>query len=216
MSEENIQTTEQRKLFDMSKLMRARIPSPASPDGFKRITVRYPSDKEWCERLRKQQTVMRQLGRGESETEVLNGEVIDAELFRRVRIDEGGVEVDDFEASAIMTALAGATCTAVERAGSGFRVNLTVYGDVRVSHLMRMPSIKQIADYNKGTCRAIDGRHNVTNLRLSLEPAGALYDALADDTEGYCGAVPIIHKAAVVKNIKAELDNMMGEPDPEA
>ncbi len=214
MAEEN------KKVFDPAREITVKIPAPNAADGFKRANVRFPGDEEWKERLRRQETVIRALGRGSSETEVLNDEDVNAELFAQIRTDkEGGPEFDKYEASAAISTLVRTKCLALDRVGCGYRVDLRVLGGVFTSHFLNMPSQKQIAEYRKAACRPRDHRHNITTLRFSLEPAGQLYDALFERVEGYAanekGGVPIVHKAAAVQEIRADLDAMMEEPDPE-
>ncbi|MCL5742429.1 MAG: hypothetical protein M1541_00680, partial [Acidobacteria bacterium] len=132
---------EEKKQFDVDREITLHIPSPA---GRKTITVRYPTDDEWKARMRDQQTIQRSFSKGESETEVLNGEAVDAKLLAKIRTDEGGSEVDEYEASAVISNLARAKDVEIERGGNGFRVSFTAFGGARVSHLLRMPSLKQI------------------------------------------------------------------------
>ncbi|MCL5742430.1 MAG: hypothetical protein M1541_00685, partial [Acidobacteria bacterium] len=111
--------------------------------------------------------------------------------------------------------LARAKDVEIERGGNGFRVSFTAFGGARVSHLLRMPSLKQIGQYKKGTCRPLDARNNVTRLRISLQPAEDLYDAIIENVEGYKSKVPVVHKAAVAVQVRADLDAIAEEMDPE-
>ena len=67
------------------------------PDGTKTVRVRFPSDDEWAERQRRRKVIVKQLGRGISETTIPNGEDIDAAMLAKIRTEEGP-EVDAFEA----------------------------------------------------------------------------------------------------------------------
>lgn len=201
-------------MFDTTQPIPVRVPSPAGKDGFKRATVRWPSDEEWARRLARQQTVIRGLGRGETETETLNGEAVDAELFGAIRVDSDGEPFDTWEAAAVVAHLAKSRVVSIERSGVGYTVVLRVARD-EVRHVVRMPSQRQISEYRRASCRPIDQRHNITTLRLALGPSIELYDNLVEAAEGYSGPVPAIHKAAVLAEIRADLDAMMEEPDPE-
>ena len=53
------------------------------PDGLKTLRVRFPSDDEWAERQRRRKVIVKNLGRGVSETSVPNGEEIWASPPRR-------------------------------------------------------------------------------------------------------------------------------------
>ena len=51
-----------------------------TPGGVKTVRVRFPSDDEWIARQRRRKVLVKQLGRGISETTVANGEDVDAAL----------------------------------------------------------------------------------------------------------------------------------------
>ena len=52
-----------------------------APGGVKTVRVRFPSDEEWIGRQRRRKVLVKQLGRGVSETTVANSEDVDAELL---------------------------------------------------------------------------------------------------------------------------------------
>jgi hypothetical protein len=192
-------------MFDTNREIVVKIPSP---EGYKAATVRFPSDAEWADRMAKQKTVIRSLGRGASETQVLNAEEVDAELFDKILVSNG-TEFDQAEASAAIQRLARAEPGEAERNGSVFRIPLSVPGCETV-HFLRMPSQKQVNSYRKAAVRVIDGRHGRQELKVSLSPSAELYDALmaqppseeATGSQAYAGDhIPIIHKAAVVAEL---------------
>src|SRR4249920_3585919 len=75
-----------------------------TPGGVKTVRVRFPSDDEWIGRQRRRKVLVKQLGRGISETTVANGEDVDAELVARLREGEGP-EIDAFEAMKVVEQL---------------------------------------------------------------------------------------------------------------
>jgi len=195
-------------MFDVSKQFVVKILS----GGEKQCTVRYPSDAEWCERATKQKLVRRLLGRSKSQYEALDGEAVDAELFARIRLDEDGAPFDEAEAAKVIARLERVTVAAVERAGNKYRIELAVPGG-RTVHVLRIPSQKDVLEYSRASIHVTDGRRQ-QEIRVSLEPAGRLYDKLAESTEGYTGAVPVIHKSAAISELLAEIDSE-GEDDAE-
>ena len=48
-----------------------------TPEGVKTVRVRFPTDEEWIDRQRRRKIIVKQLGRGVSETIVANGEDVD-------------------------------------------------------------------------------------------------------------------------------------------
>jgi hypothetical protein len=177
-----------------------------TPSGVKTVRVRFPSDEEWTERQRRRKITIKQLGRGVSETIVGNAEDADAELLARIRVPEDKApEVDPFEASRIVEQLSQAEVDDVVQAGDSFRVTLRVLGGT-VTHLLKMPSAKDVFEYRRGFARVLDLPYNRQELTINLAAADALYKKLITSTEGYAGEAPIIHQAVTVKAAIDALD----------
>src|SRR5689334_2356673 len=92
----------EESVFDASRPIAINL---RAPDGVKTIRVRYPTDAEWTERQRRRKAIIKQLGRGMSETTVANGEEIDAALVAKIRTEETP-EIDAFEAMKVIEQLA--------------------------------------------------------------------------------------------------------------
>jgi hypothetical protein len=185
-----------------------------APGGVKAIRVRFPSDEEWAERQRRRKVLVKQLGRGISETTVLCGEDVDAALVAKIREaggpDGDGAELDAFEAAKVVEHLALAEVDDVVSAGDSFRVMLRVLGATTV-HVLKMPSARDVFDYRRGFARLFDlpfGRQEVT---INIRPAADLYRKLITTVEGYAGDVPIIHQAVAVKAAIDAMDAAFGE-----
>jgi len=183
-------------IFDASRNIALNL---RTPDGVKTVRVRFPSDEEWIERQRRRKVVVKQLGRGASETTVVNREDADAALLAKIRAEQDGPEVDAFEASKLVEELATCDVDDVIPEGGGFRVTMRVLGGT-TTHLMKMPSAKDTFEYRRGFVRAVDlpfGRQEIT---VNIAPVAALYKKLVTSTEGYAGdTVPIIHQAVAVR-----------------
>ena len=61
-------------------------------------------------------------------------------------------------------------------------------------------------DYRRAFARILDLPFNKQELTVNLAAAGDLYKKLCQGTEGYAGAVPIIHQAVAVKAAIDALD----------
>jgi len=188
-------------MFDASKQFVIKILS----GGEKQCTVRFPTDAEWGERAAKQRLVRRLLGRSKSQYEAVNSEAADAELFARIRLDEDGAPFDEAEAAKVVARLERVSAVAAERAGNTYRIELAVPGG-RAVHVLRIPSQKDVLEYSRTSIHVTDARRQ-QEIRVSLEPAGRLYDKLVESTEGYAGAAPIIHKSAAISELLAEIDS---------
>ncbi len=177
-----------------------------TPTGVKPVRVRFPTDEEWIERQRRRKVIVKQLGRGISETTIPNSEDADAALLAKIRVLEpDAAEVDAFEASRVIEQLGQADVDDVVQIGDGFEVTLRVLGGT-VTHSLRMPSAKDVFEYRRGFARVLDLPYNRQELIINLAPAGALYKRLVQGAEGYAGEVPIIHQAVAVKAAIDALD----------
>jgi len=190
-------------VFDATRQVAMQL---RTADGVKTVRIRFPSDEEWAERQRRRKIVIKQLGRGISETTVPNSEDVDAALLAKIRVpEEAPVEVDAFEASRIIEQLSQAEVDDVVQAGDAFRVTLRVLGGT-VTHLLKMPSAKDVFEYRRGFARVLDLPFNKQELTINLAAASALYKKLVTATEGYAGDIPIIHQAVAVKAAIDALD----------
>jgi hypothetical protein len=185
-------------MFDATRPIAINLRTSA---GVKTVRVRFPTDDEWAERQRRRKVIIKQLGRGVSETTVANGEDVDAALLALIQEKprEGdGPAVDPFEAMKVMEQLSQADVDDVVAAGDSFRVTLRVLGGT-ATHVLKMPSAKDVFDYRRGFARVLDLPYNRQELTINLAAAGALYKRLLETTEGYAGDVPLIHQAVAVK-----------------
>jgi hypothetical protein len=182
-----------------------------TPDGVKPIRVRFPTDEEWIDRQKKRKVIVKQLGRGVSETTIPDSQDADAALLAKIRVlEENAPDVDAFEASRIIEQLSQADVDDVVQEGDAFRVTLRVLGGT-VTHLLKMPSAKDVFDYRRGFARVLDLPYNRQELIINLAPAGALFKKLLESSEGYASDAPIIHQAVAVKAAIDALDGAFQE-----
>ena len=197
-------------VFDAARPIALQLRTSA---GVKTIRVRFPSDEEWTERQRRRKVIIKQLGRGVSETIIANGEDADGALLAKIRAhEEDAPEVDAFEASRIIEQLSQAEVDDVVQAGDAFRVTLRVLGGT-VTHVLKMASAKDVTEYRRGFARVLDLPYNRQELTINLAAAGALYKKLITTAEGYAGDAPIMHQAVAVKAAIDALDAGFQEPN---
>jgi hypothetical protein len=182
-----------------------------TPEGRKIVRVRFPTDEEWIERQKKRKVIVKQLGRGVSETTIPDSAEADAALLAKIRVaEENAPEVDAFEASRIIEQLSQAEVDDVVQVGDSLRVTMRVLGGT-VSHVLRIPSAKDVFEYRRGFARVLDLPYNRQELIINLAPAPALFKKLSESSEGYAGDVPIIHQAVAVKAAIDALDGAFQE-----
>lgn len=178
----------------------------AGPGGTKTVRVRFPNDEEWIERQRRRKAIVKNLGRGRSETTVPNAEDVDGALLAKIRLDEDSpLEVDPFEAGQIIDRLSECEVDDVVQAGNSFKVVLRVLGGT-VAHLLKMPSAKDVFEYRRSFARVLELPYNRQEITINLRAAGELFKKIVEATEGYAGGAPIVHQAVAVKAAIDALD----------
>jgi len=195
-------------VFDAARLIAIHLRTPV---GVKTVRVRFPTDEEWIDRQKKRKVIVKQLGRGVSETTIPDSQDADAALLAKIRVpEENAPDVDAFEASRIIEQLSQADVDDVVQEGDALRVTLRVLGGT-VTHLLKMPSAKDVFDYRRGFARVLDLPYSRQELIINLAPAGTLFKKLLESSEGYAGEVPIIHQAVAVKAAIDALDGAFQE-----
>ena len=171
------------------------------PDGtVKPVAIRHPTDEEWMDRQRRRKIIVKSLGRGMSETVPPDTPEEDADLLRKLLVEQGP-EVDGYEATRILDQLADCDVDDVQAEGGSFRVTTRVVGG-KTRHLLRMPTAKEILRYRRGFVRMLDLPYNRQSMTVNMAAAADLYCQLRQQVEGYAGdAVPIPHQVVVVKAV---------------
>lgn len=180
-----------------------------SANGAKALTIRFPSDAEWIERQQKRKIIVKQLGRGISDTITPDSADIDLELLKQIRIGEEELDIDEYEASRIIDQLSQADVDDVLPGAASYTVILKVPG-ATVSHSMLMPSAKDIFQYRRSFIRSLNLPYNKQQLTINLEAAASLYEKAGAKAFGYSAEVPIIHKAAVVQAVVEHIESGFG------
>ena len=194
----------EQNTFDSGREIVIKIPVPG---GMKTANLRFPTDIEWAERASAQRVVIREIGRDQTITETSGAEAADLALFEQIRQD-ADEPWDKYEAAVALSKLSRAIAGRAEMDGENYRISLTVPGAL-TTHVLKVPSLAQMSQYRRASAQAIDGRHGLTTIRVKLQPAGELYDALVVSSEGYVSAVPIVHKVAVVNELLREIDALI-------
>lgn len=196
----------QRTVFDAERPITVIL---RTPDGAKPVRVRFPSDAEWAERQRRRKVVIKQLGRGSSETTVPDAEAVDSQFIEKIR-QEPAVDLDAYEAVVVLQQLGQADVVDVEMRGNSFVVTLRVIGAETI-HVLHTPSAKDVFDFRRGFARMLDLPYNRQQITINLTVGGDLYKKLMESVEGYVGDVPIIHQAAAVQAVINALDTAFEE-----
>lgn len=187
-------------MFDTTKPFIVEIVS----GGIRRAIVRYPTDDEWCQRVKAQRILRHDIGRGRSTSEVTPLLQHDDALFRvLLNGSKPEADFDDYEASLVIDTLAKAeVAESASLSDAQLRVTLAVFGKVETVHLLRSPRRKEVVDYGRAAVKVTHLQRGAET-KLMLEPSGRLYDELIISTEGYesTSLIPIVHKDAVIVEV---------------
>lgn len=170
---------------------------PVSGDaGEKIVRMAWPSDQQWIDRSKRRPIIQKNIGRGQTVIEDNPGHrAVDAELLNILR--RNGDDFDEAEASLVLQHAS--YCEVVDVSVDNYAVTVeleTISGTSK--HVLRKPTAKQGQDYSAGAARVTDLPYGRQKITLNMQPAGSLYDEIIQDKTGYAGAVPVIHKQAVI------------------
>ena len=197
-------------MYEIKESIEIIVPSPDTESGEKLCIVRQPTAEEWSARYQQRINVIKNLGNGVTQSEVLNREKADATLLKAIQQNKD-VTFDDSEAIAIIEQLANCDVVNIEKIGRSYEITLqTILGDV--VHQIKVPYHKDLRKATEGIVKARGGKFNTTMLHMNLVPAAELYDSHAEKIEGYDTEnpkeVPIVHKYKVVDVIQGEINNI--------
>ncbi|MBN2118512.1 MAG: hypothetical protein JW730_18205 [Anaerolineales bacterium] len=201
---------ESRLVFDSAREIVIKL---QSAEGVKAFKLRFPTDEEWERRARARRIVIKQLGRGKSETIIPDSAEFDA-AFVAALSNGDDPEIDGYEATNILERISEAEVDEVETENGAFRIRLRVAGGV-TTHVIAMPSARDMIKFRRAFAQVIDLPFNQQSLTINLAAAGELYQRLCREREGYADTVPIIHQAAVVKAAIDALEAGIGVAEPE-
>lgn len=206
------------KLFDRSKITNGFVPHPDFPDGKKRCSVRYPSDKEWCQRAHQSVTVRKTVADG-TRSDIPGIHRLNKELFDSIREDKNGPEFDEAEASMIIGKLEKCVVQEVKRQGVQYEITMKAFDGSIVIHTLRIPTQKQLMDFGRSAIDVV-GRKQAVETRVALEPAKDLWNKVVVSHDGYFGkredeGIPIPHMQIAVDELWSAINSDFEDTDPE-
>ena len=159
------------------------------------VSVRWPTDEEWAAHRKRRKILLRQLGRGTTETGIDSGDA-DAKLYESIKLN-GAPALSVAEASRIVETIATCDVLGVDLHAEDAEVALqTMMGEVK--HTVRIPTMDQVRTLQRST-RLITLPYNRQEIRTNIESSAALWDQCAGRAEGYAGAVPNVHKDTAIR-----------------
>jgi hypothetical protein len=195
--------------FDKQMRIELRVEHPEQPRA---VTVRWPTDDEWKERA-KRFRLERRVTAGGAWSETTNELETERWLFDQIVLSQAPA-LSDAEAAEVIGRLERVTANDCQRGDDGaFQVELGIPSGLTV-HRLRTPTAEERYEFNKGQNPPVDLGRGRSLILLDSTPADQLYNAVFLSAAGYAGegaeAVPVIHKAAAVRVLLAELENRTG------
>lgn len=200
-------------MFDSKSEIGLTLPSP---DGLKKITVRYPTDAELMQWRRQKKIVQKDLGRRAFQIQASAPQECDLALVSKMRFDrETGPPIDEAEAFYVLSQLTEAdVATRPDREGSSYVIDMKIMRKLNVKHTLRIPSVKEMMDYERMRSSVTFGAYGHQEIKINFQAAADLYDKLKLSTEGYVKDIPVVHKAEAINVLLAEI-RAEQEPEPE-
>lgn len=182
----------------------------------KTCALRLPTPDEILTYLSSQRSRYRDLGRRRGESIDVPNPGADRRLFEAIRLDkDSGVEWDDAEALYAINQILRHEVGECVRDGQAYRIVVkTMFGDT--THVLRLPTRKEIAEYQRSFFASRDLPHNETERRFPPEVPCSLYDKIAQSHAGYDSesVVPPHHKRAVISELMLSLSELEPSLDP--
>ncbi len=172
--------------------------------------LRLPTPQELTERLDRQKSITRSLGRGKSQSELVPDMQADLALFKKIRVDSGA-EFDEYEASNAVWKLLDCDPLECVENGDGYLVTIrTPFGET--AHHLTVPTMQQVNVYRRmNRPPSINLPHGQEETRYPIGPSVALYDASIKKIDGYVADykpadVPPHHKRLAVHELIAAIE----------
>jgi hypothetical protein len=155
------------------------IPNPRKSAG-----LRLPTSEEITAYMNTVRTLVRQMGRGKSESEVKPNQEAERKLFDAIRLDKSGEAFDEYEVSKAIETVLWLKIEPYERDADQYVVKIVTYWGTTV-HRCRIPLTREIQAYRENVYKSREMRHGMEERRFPPEVSSALYDAIIVSVEGY-------------------------------
>lgn len=170
-----------------------------------KITVRFPTDQEWTERQRKRKLIVRDLGRGTSETTTPGGEEVDQEFLAKIAISDVSA-VEPAEAARVIDLISKCDVEEVVKEADNWRVSLRVPGGT-TQIVIGQITAGDMSTYRREFVKVHDLPHGRRQIVVNLMAADALFKKVVVGVTGYkqidsnqlTSGVPITHKNIALK-----------------
>lgn len=209
-----------KNVFDRAKKFSGFVPHPDFPDGRKPYTVRFPTDKEWCQRAHKSVSVRKSTLDG-TRTEQPGLMAADKDLLDQILVgNDETVTFDEAEASRIISKLERMELVETTRNGVQYTIQFKAMGLYTVTHTLKIPTQKQVMDLGRAAVDIV-GRKQAVETRVALEPSGALWRkiVIGNGWDGYSDAqidtVPVIHMDFALNELLGRINQDFEDTDPE-
>lgn len=204
------------RVFDRTNQFRRSVPHPDFENGKKTCIVRFPTDKEWCQRAHRSVSVRKSSNDGAVRSDMPDLVAANKELFDKIKVE--GPDFDEAEASRIVEYLERCVVQETTKQGVEYTIKMKACDGSIVTHVLRIPTQKMLMDYGK---QAVDivGRKQTVETRVALEPSADLWKKIVVSFGGYADtfqeSIPVIHMDAAINELLTKLREDFDDSDPE-
>jgi hypothetical protein len=177
------------------------------------FVLTYPTDEAWLARQRRRKTVMKSIGRGESETIIKNQEVSDLELVLSC-LKPDSVQPDEYEAVLIVDKLSKFELldSSKDEEGNIVVECNTLFGTVRAT--MKSPTAKDVIKHRRHGSTVRDTPVG-SEVLINIAYSAGLFDTLFVKAEGYVTDIPVVHKWQFVAQAINQFESLRDNPKSE-
>jgi hypothetical protein len=168
------------------------------------VGVRWPTDEEWASYLRTKKFMVRQMGRGVTETVVPAPGEGDLALYQKISLN-GAPEMTAAEAARVIDAISICQVVSVTLDGVEAEVELRILTGL-VRHRLRIPNADQVSNYRRSAVRRLDLPHNQTHAMFNQAVAAKIYDECGGHSDDYPSGVPMPHKHEAARAVIEEIE----------
>lgn len=182
--------------------------------GIATLSVRWPTDEEWAVWKRARKTVIRQQGRGVTETlPPMPGEA-DVALYQKIAIN-GAPQMTPAEAAHVLDLIAVCDVVDVRIDGDEAEVEMKILTGL-VKHRMKLPTMDQVATFQRSGYRLLQLPYGQQEVRTNPDAGARLYDQCDGKSSDYDGGIPSLHKEQAARSVIDCVDRMLGPRQDES
>ena len=194
-------------MFDRTQEIELHVRPASTGCALTPVIVRFPTDEEWAKRIRARKILIRNLGRGMTETQNPVPCEADLHLYESITVN-GAPKMTMAEAAKALEVLGACEVIDVRVEGAEAEVDMIILTG-EVHHRMKLPTADHAAELQRSGYRSLTLPYSQHELRLNVDVGARLYDACGGKSPDYQGSVPSPHKDAAFRSVVDFIDRQL-------